>query len=136
MDPSPSFDRIPDPITRAQAARHGWNSPFTADSVVRYYQERSLADWQRDTGDTATEVTIAAGIGTLVLGVEGTWFTPRPASGSLLPLPDETILRRSAACAQCSHYRARSDQCGICGCAFVVAERIRSPLARCPENRW
>jgi hypothetical protein len=130
------FERIPDPITQAQAAVCGWDSPFTADSVVRYYQGRNLADWRRDTGDMADEITIVAGIGTLVLDAHGPRFTPMNSSAVLLPLSDDVIVSRSSACAACPHYRPGSDQCAICGCAFIVAERARSLVAHCPEGRW
>lgn len=39
-------------------------------------------------------------------------------------------------CRVCPHYRAGNDQCAMCGCAFVIAERVRSRVARCPEGRW
>ncbi len=136
MAPSRWFERVPDPITHAQAALHGWDSPFTADSVVRYYQGRTLADWQRDTEDRADGVTIVAGIGTLVLDALGTRFRPINCSAVLLPMSEDVIVHRSATCAVCPRYRAGNDQCALCGCAFVVAERIRSRVARCPEGRW
>jgi hypothetical protein len=136
MAPSRWFKRVPDPITQAQAALHGWDSPFTADSVVRYYQGRTLADWKRDTGDTVDEVTIVAGIGTLVLDALGTRYTQARASMAPWPVSEDVIVQRSTVCRACSRYRAGSDQCTLCGCAFVVAERIRSPVAHCPEGRW
>jgi hypothetical protein len=136
MAPSRWFERVPDPITQAQAALHGWDSPFTADSVVRYYQGQTLVDWQRDTGDTADEVTIVAGIGTLVVDAHGPRFTPVNSSAVQLSLSEDMVAHRSAVCAACPRYRAGNDQCALCGCAFVVADRIRSPVARCPEGRW
>lgn len=51
------------------------------------------------------------------------------------PSPAE-IERRSTLCHTCPHYRAESDRCGRCGCAFVIAERVASPVAHCPEGRW
>jgi hypothetical protein len=51
------------------------------------------------------------------------------------PLPDE-IARRAAICCSCQHYRASNDRCALCACAFVVAERSRSPLARCLGGCW
>jgi hypothetical protein len=44
--------------------------------------------------------------------------------------------RRAAICRACPHYRAGNDQCALCGCGFIVAERTRSPMARCPGDRW
>jgi hypothetical protein len=51
------------------------------------------------------------------------------------PSPSEIELR-TALCRACQHYRNGNDQCGLCGCAFVVAERARSAVARCPRGRW
>ena len=51
------------------------------------------------------------------------------------PSPAE-VEHRAALCRACPHYRAESDLCGLCGCAFVIAERVASPVARCPEGRW
>lgn len=51
------------------------------------------------------------------------------------PSPGE-IERRVGICLSCPHYRSNNDQCGLCGCAFVVAERTRSSVARCPGGRW
>jgi hypothetical protein len=51
------------------------------------------------------------------------------------PSPVE-VERRAALCRVCHHYRADSDRCGLCGCAFVITERVASPIARCPEGRW
>lgn len=52
-----------------------------------------------------------------------------------VPSPGE-IERRIGICQACPHYRPGNDQCALCGCAFVVAERTRSPVARCPGGRW
>jgi hypothetical protein len=46
------------------------------------------------------------------------------------------VERRATCCRSCPHYRADSDRCGLCGCAFIIAERVASPVARCPEGRW
>ena len=51
------------------------------------------------------------------------------------PSPGE-IERRTGICRACMHYRPAIDQCALCGCAFVVAERTRSSVARCPGGRW
>ena len=51
------------------------------------------------------------------------------------PSPGE-IERRIGICRACPHYRSGNDQCGLCGCAFVVAERTRSAVARCSGGRW
>ena len=51
------------------------------------------------------------------------------------PSPSE-IEHRASICRACPHYRADSDRCGMCGCAFVIAERARSRVARCPEGGW
>jgi len=51
------------------------------------------------------------------------------------PSPEE-VERRADLCRSCPHYRAGNDQCAMCGCAFVIAERTRSRVARCPEGRW
>jgi hypothetical protein len=54
-----------------------------------------------------------------------------------LPPPNPAeVERRAISCRACPHYRADSDRCGLCGCAFVIAERVASPVARCPESRW
>ena len=53
----------------------------------------------------------------------------------LSPSPSE-IECRATICRVCPHYRADSDRCGLCGCAFVIAERVASSVARCPESRW
>lgn len=52
-----------------------------------------------------------------------------------MPTQDE-VDRRATICRACPHYRAGNDQCALCGCGFVVAERTRSPIARCPGDRW
>jgi hypothetical protein len=59
-----------------------------------------------------------------------------PLDERLPPPSPAEIERRAAACRACPHYRADSDRCGLCGCAFVIAERVASPVARCPEGRW
>jgi hypothetical protein len=51
------------------------------------------------------------------------------------PSPGE-IERRTGLCRVCPSYRVDSDRCSLCGCAFVIAERVASPVARCPESRW
>lgn len=51
------------------------------------------------------------------------------------PSPEEAELR-AGCCRACPHYRTGNDQCAMCGCAFVIAERVRSRVARCPEGRW
>jgi hypothetical protein len=54
-----------------------------------------------------------------------------------LPAPNPAeVERRDACCRACPHYRAESDRCGLCGCAFVIAERVASPVASCPGGRW
>jgi hypothetical protein len=53
------------------------------------------------------------------------------------PLPSRAEAeRRAAVCRACPHYRIGNDQCALCGCGFVVAERTRSAVARCPGERW
>jgi hypothetical protein len=53
----------------------------------------------------------------------------------LAPSPEEAE-RRAGCCRACPHYRVGSDQCAMCGCAFVITERVHSRVARCPEGRW
>lgn len=54
-----------------------------------------------------------------------------------LPPPSlAEIEHRADTCRACSHYRANSDRCGLCGCAFVITDRVAAPVARCPEGRW
>lgn len=52
------------------------------------------------------------------------------------PITREQAEDRIAICHACPHYRADSDRCGLCGCAFVIAEWAASHVARCPEARW
>ena len=51
------------------------------------------------------------------------------------PIPAEAE-RRAALCRACRHYRVDSDRCGLCGCAFVIADRVASPVAHCLEGHW
>lgn len=44
--------------------------------------------------------------------------------------------RRRATCQACTYYRPGSDRCTLCGCGFVIAERVHSRVARCPGGRW
>jgi hypothetical protein len=132
------FERIPAPITHAQAAVCGWDSPYAADSVVRYYQGRTLADWRRDTGDTADRVVISAGIGELILDERGTRFTPRmpgmmPPPG-LIPAPPTLIAARLEACRACERWR--DDRCTVAGCACSGMGRPEWRSSRCPLERW
>jgi len=51
-------------------------------------------------------------------------------------LDPAVITVRMEACHACPHHVPAMDRCRLCGCAFVVAERARSRVARCPEGRW
>jgi hypothetical protein len=139
MAPSRWFERIPDPITQAQAAVCGWDSPFTADSVVRYYQGRTLADWQRDTGDTADRVVISAGIGELVLDRDDTRFSPAARgmialSAEPRPAPATLAVARLIICAICA--RLSDGRCSVAGCGCAGLGQAGRLLSRCPEGQW
>ena len=59
-----------------------------------------------------------------------------PLDERLPPPSPVEVERRAALCRACHHYRADSDRCGLCGCSFVIAERVASPVAHCLEGRW
>jgi hypothetical protein len=59
-----------------------------------------------------------------------------PIDERLPPPSPAEVGHRAALCRACQHYRTDSDRCGLCGCAFVIAERVASPVAHCPEGRW
>ena len=97
--------------SRSVLAFPGWSAP---EMMLLREAERSLL--LRETGNDLIETA------------------PLPARPAP-PTPDE-ITRRRASCLACDRYRPGNDQCSLCGCGFVVAERIRSPVARCPGGRW
>lgn len=73
----------------------------------------------------------------LVLRPTGNDLIETAALEDLPPAPSpEEAKRRADICRTCLHYRAGNDQCAMCGCAFVISERVRSRVARCPEGRW
>lgn len=59
-----------------------------------------------------------------------------PLDERLPPPGPAEVEHRAATCRACPHHRADCDRCGLCGCAFVIADRAASPVARCPEGRW
>ncbi len=118
-----------------------WRDPrYVGDAVIRTYRHlgltRLLADlsWPAET----TAVHISGGIGSLLLrvGAEPQWLPVIAPMPSAVPITPEQAARRITACRSCSSYRADSDRCGMCGCAFVIAERVISPVARCLGGRW
>ncbi|MBA3936253.1 MAG: hypothetical protein H0X38_02240 [Planctomycetes bacterium] len=60
--------------------------------------------------------------------------SPLPPARPAIPVHERE--RRRATCRACAHYRAGSDRCAVCGCGFVIAERIVSRVARCPGGFW
>jgi len=89
----------------------GWSSP---EITVLREPERSLV--MRETGNDLIDTT--------------------PLEDRPSPPTAEEIDRRRASCLACDRYRPGNDQCAMCGCGFVIAERIRSPVAHCPAGRW
>jgi hypothetical protein len=137
----------PDPITKAQAAVSGWDSKFTADSVVRYYLNRSLCEAVADLGLdplTTDQVEIVAGIGTLTMAAAGNTFIDRrtgqvqPPPPQPRPAPPDLVASRSAVCCACDRYDLNNDKCLIAGCrcggGILGNPTILS--GRCPLQRW
>lgn len=89
----------------------GWQ---TGQTVVVKEAERSLI--MRPGGNTLIETS------------------PLPPTRPVLA-PGEPE-RRRAACRACAHYRQERDRCALCGCGFIIAERIHSRVARCPGGFW
>lgn len=88
-------------------------------------------------GHIAPVVVVREGERSLILRPSGNDLIETAPLGERMPPPiPAAIERRTGICQTCSHYRAESDRCGLCGCAFAVAERVQSPVARCPEDRW
>jgi len=106
---------VPGPIDawkgRSVSAIPGWSKPET---IVLREADRSLV--MRETGNDLIDTG--------------------PLEDRPSPPTAEDIERRRASCLTCDRYRPGNDQCSLCGCGFVVAERIRSPVARCPGGRW
>ena len=96
---------------RSVSAIPGWSNPQT---IVLREPDRSLV--MRETGNDLIDTA--------------------PLEDRPSPPPAEEIERRRASCLACDRYRPGNDQCSLCGCGFIVAERIRSPVARCPGGRW
>lgn len=140
MDHSRLFDRIPCQIVHAQAEATGWDSPYTADSVVRYYQTRTLADWHHDTNTTDDQVVIAAGIGTLTLTATAVIFSPRrptdqpPPTPPPRPAPPTIAAERQAVCASCPRWE--SNRCAAAGCSCAQLGQANILASRCPLGRW
>jgi hypothetical protein len=115
---------------------------YVADHAVRVYQVRGLAALVRDLGwscDAATELTIRAGIGTLVLRPGGTQFTPAstgplPSPAQPLPAPEDLAAHRRGICGSCT--RSMNDRCGVAGCACTGLGQPDRLLSRCPEGQW
>lgn len=97
--------------TRHVSSVPGWQASMT---MVVKEADRSLV--MRPNGNDLIETTPLDAV------------RPKPAQ--------DEIDRRVTICRTCPHYRAGTDQCALCGCGFVVAERTRSPVARCPGDRW
>lgn len=95
---------------RSVSAIPGWSKPET---IVLREADRSLV--MRETGNDLIDTA--------------------PLEDLPSPPTAEEIDARRASCLACDRYRPGNDQCSLCGCGFVVAERIRSPVARCPM-RW
>jgi hypothetical protein len=144
MAPIPSLKKIPCPIVHAQAAVTGWDSPYTADSIVRYYQSRTLADWQRDTGDQSPSVEIVAGIGVLTLTQAATQFTPRhgttPPPPAPLPAPPDLLTSRLATCTTCDRWQPATPtaeaRCTIAGCGCTGLANASRLSSKCPLGKW
>lgn len=43
---------------------------------------------------------------------------------------------RSLVCKSCVKYRPNTDVCGMCGCGAVISQRAKSPLGKCPLDKW
>lgn len=89
----------------------GWTAP---EIIVIHETDRSLV--MRPTGNDLIETAPLEDL------------PPAPST--------EASEQRAGCCRACPHYRIGSDQCALCGCAFVIAERVASSVARCPEGRW
>ncbi len=96
---------------RSVSAIPGWSKPET---IALREADRSLV--MRETGNDLIDTS--------------------PLEDRPSPPTAEEIERRRASCLTCDRYCPGNDQCSLCGCGFVVAERIRSPVAHCPGGRW
>jgi hypothetical protein len=125
-----------DPVVAAQATVTGIGSDYTADAIVRRYLDRTLGDWQADTGDASDRIEIVAGIGTLVLDAAGAHFTPCGpfASPAPLPAPPDLVADRTTACRACDRYQG--DRCTAAGCACAGLGQPDRLHSRCPLGRW
>jgi len=103
--------------------------------AIDVWKRRSVSDFQ---GWSRPEILLLREAErTLVLRETGNeLIEAAPLSARPVPPTSEEIARRRASCLACVSYQPGSDRCALCGCGFVIAERIRSPVARCPGNRW
>lgn len=113
---------------------------YVGDAVIRTYRRVGLSRLLADLGwpaDTAA-VRVTGGIGTLLLrtDADALWHPALAPVPSVVPITPEQAAQRNATCRTCPRYRPESDRCGLCGCAFVIAERVVSPVACCPEAHW
>jgi len=96
---------------RSVSSIPGWTKPET---IVLREPDRSLV--MRETGNDLIDTA--------------------PLDDRLSPPTAEEVDRRRSTCLACDRYRPGNDQCSLCGCGFIIAERIRSPVAHCPGGRW
>jgi hypothetical protein len=104
---------LPGPID-AWKGRHLSDLPDAPTIAVVREADRSLI--MRPSGNDLIETTL----------LEERLPPPKPAE----------VERRATCCRSCPYYRADTDRCGMCGCAFVIAERVASLVARCPKGQW
>ena len=131
------FERIQDPVVLAQAKATGLDSKYTADSIVRAYIEKTLQDWQHDTGDISEHVEIVAGIGTLILEKGKTSFIPRDGNSTPMPQPRQAPLdlihQRLAVCHCCSKW---DNKCTLASCNCSGASFVERLYSKCPVGSW
>jgi len=138
MVPTPSCDdlrRLPCATPADQR-----DPRYLGDAAIRMYRELGLTRLLADLGWPADQpaVRVVGGIGSLVLRADTApvWEPHVQIIVGQEPVAPELGAAREAACTVCPHYRSETDRCGLCGCGFVVAERARSAVARCPGGRW
>lgn len=125
-----------------------WGGPAEIETAIAEAMDARviaapIAAWQ---GQHVATVPGWAASAIIVVRELGRSFVMRAGGNDLIetaplaerpePIAPAEVARRESCCHACGHYRAGSDQCGLCGCGFIVAERVASPLASCPGGHW